>query len=114
MADGCDGDGADLVLRSGLWRAASVETVKVSSRGRIVIPKRLREAHGIGSGDQLTVSSVGDELRLKPLSAVAPTTLGEVAGMLHRPGMKRVSDDEIEARIGRQLLAEDEATKFRR
>jgi AbrB family looped-hinge helix DNA binding protein len=90
-----------------------VETIKVSSKGQIVIPKRLREAHGIRSGDQFTVSSVGDELRLRPLPAIAPTTVREVAGMLHRPGMERVSDEETEARIIRRLLAEDEATKSR-
>ncbi len=90
-----------------------METIKVSSKGQIVIPKRLREAQGIRSGDRFTVSSVGDELRLRPLPAIAPTTVREVAGMLHRPGMERVSDEETEARIIRRLLAEDEATKSR-
>lgn len=43
-----------------------METVKVSSKGQIVIPKEMREAQGITAGTQFVVSAVGDEIRLRP------------------------------------------------
>ncbi len=90
-----------------------METARISSKGQIVIPKAVRDAHGIRTGDRFIVSSIGNELRLKPAEASTPTSLQEVAGMLYQPGRKKLSDTEIEKRIARQILAEDDATKSR-
>jgi hypothetical protein len=70
-------------------------------------------AHSIPTGDRFIVSSNGDELRLTPAPEFTLTSLDAVAGMLHRPGRKKLSDAEIERRIARQILAEDAATKSR-
>jgi AbrB family looped-hinge helix DNA binding protein len=94
-----------------LQRRQPMDTARISSKGQIVIPKAIRDAHRIRTGDRFTVYSVGNELRLKPVEASIPTSLKEVAGMLHQAGRKKVSDAEIERRIARQLLAEDAATK---
>ncbi|MGO8756333.1 MAG: AbrB/MazE/SpoVT family DNA-binding domain-containing protein [Gallionellaceae bacterium] len=90
-----------------------METVKVSSKGQIVIPKSLRDAHHIHAGDRFIVSSVAGELHLKPASAIVESTLKSVAGMLHRTGAKKLAEKEIERRIKLKLLSEDAASKTR-
>lgn len=90
-----------------------METVKVSSKGQIVIPKSLRETHHIRSGDKFIVTAVGDELRLKPASAGKQSSLKAVAGMLRRTGAKKPTDKQIEARIAATLRKADEASKSR-
>ena len=44
-------------------------TTKVSARGRIVIPKPLREKYGLGKGAQVQVVDYGGVLALVPLQA---------------------------------------------
>ena len=89
-----------------------METVKVSSKGQVVIPKSLRDACHIHAGDQFIVSSVAGELHFKPASAMAESTLKSVADMLHRAGVKKLAE-KIERRIKRKLLSDDAASKTR-
>jgi len=42
-------------------------TVKVSSKGQIVLPKSIREKFGIKEGDELEVLDFGDEIVIVPL-----------------------------------------------
>lgn len=88
-----------------------METVKVSSKGQIVIPKSLRESHHIQTGDVLMVSSFQGELRLKPIPPAPEISLESVAGMLQKPGRKKLSDAELDEGIGDQLLEDDLATR---
>jgi AbrB family looped-hinge helix DNA binding protein len=88
-----------------------METVKVSSKGQIVIPKSLRDSCHIRTGDTFVVSQVGGELRLRPATALRQSSLESVAGMLHRPGRQKLSNADIERAIGHELLADDMATK---
>ncbi len=44
-----------------------MHTVKVSTKGWVVIPKELREKHGIDKGTQVQVIEYGDILALVPL-----------------------------------------------
>lgn len=90
-----------------------METVKVSSKGQIVIPKSLRESHRIHSGDSFVVTSVGDELHFKPAPATGQSSLRAVAGMLHRPHAKKQSDKQLARHIAARLRDEDEASKSR-
>ena len=43
-----------------------METVKVSSKGQIVIPKALREAGHIQAGTEVIISAIADGLMLTP------------------------------------------------
>ena len=88
-----------------------MEKVTISSKGQVVIPKSLRQAHHIQTGDQFIVSAVGDELRFRPAPTIDRADLKSVAGMLMRAATEAQSDDEIDKRIGAQLLVEDVATK---
>ncbi|WP_456365998.1 AbrB/MazE/SpoVT family DNA-binding domain-containing protein [Thermococcus sp.] len=42
-------------------------TVKVSSKGQIVLPKIIREKFGIREGDEIEVLDLGDEIVLVPV-----------------------------------------------
>jgi AbrB family looped-hinge helix DNA binding protein len=90
-----------------------METVKVSSKGQVVIPKSLRESHRIRTGDSLIITAVGDELHLKPAPSVQQSNLKSVAGMLYRAGTIKVSDKQLEKRISARLHDEDKASKSR-
>ena len=90
-----------------------METVKVSSKGQIVIPKSLRDANRIHTGDSFVVTVVGDELRLKPAPTVGQTSLKSVAGMLHRPGAKKLSDRQLQQCAWYPLLAAKKASNSR-
>ncbi|MGQ9602124.1 MAG: AbrB/MazE/SpoVT family DNA-binding domain-containing protein [Candidatus Bipolaricaulia bacterium] len=47
---------------------ALVETTKISSKGQVVIPKRLREELGLQVGDSLVIALQDDRLILRKLS----------------------------------------------
>lgn len=88
-----------------------METVKVSSKGQVVIPKAIRQAHRITAGTALVVTTVGDEIRMKPALSIEPTTVQEVAGCLYRKGRKKLSEAETRFRIGKLLKARDRARR---
>lgn len=50
-----------------------MSVVKVSSKGQIVLPKKLRDDLGIKEGDRLEVSRQGDQLVIK-ISTAAETS----------------------------------------
>jgi AbrB family looped-hinge helix DNA binding protein len=88
-----------------------MDIARISSKGQIVIPKSLRDSHRIRTGDRFIVSSVGDELRLRPVSGIDQVSLDSVAGMLHDASRRKLGDADVEARIGARLLEDDNATK---
>lgn len=46
-----------------------METVKLSTKGQLVIPKEIRDALHLAAGTEFAVSFVGNEIRLTPLPA---------------------------------------------
>lgn len=44
------------------------EVVRVSSKGQIVIPRRMRERFGLKAGDMLVIASDGENILIKTLS----------------------------------------------
>jgi len=88
-----------------------VETVKLSTKGQLVIPKQVREDHHLVVGTEFVVSFVGDEIRLKPLPMFPPTTVADTAGLLAQRGKKKLSEEELRASIGKRLQARDAATR---
>ncbi|HUF80355.1 MAG TPA: AbrB/MazE/SpoVT family DNA-binding domain-containing protein [Burkholderiales bacterium] len=88
-----------------------METVKVSSKGQIVIPKEMREAQGITAGTQFVVSAVGDEIRLRPAPLFAPSTHAQAAGCLRRKGRKAPTDAQMKAAVRARAKRLDDAAK---
>ena len=90
-----------------------METVKVSSKGQIVIPKAMREAGHIQAGTELVIYAIADGLMLTPAQRIKPTKVADGLGMLARPSRKILSDAEVKRRIGAMLRIRDEATRTR-
>ena len=88
-----------------------MKTVRVSSKGQIVIPKAIRESQHIKTGTEFVISSVGSELRLTPAHSLEKTSIKEAAGILHRRGRKYLGEDATRKAIGRMITARDKATR---
>ena len=90
-----------------------MDTVKVSSKGQIVIPKAIRESRHIKAGTELVISVAGDELRLTPAPALKRTSIKDAAGILHRPGRRYLGEEKTKRAIGRMIAARDKTTRTR-
>lgn len=88
-----------------------METVKLSTKGQIVIPKDIRESHHLSPGTEFSIVFMGDEIRLKPLPVFAETRVEDGMGLLARKGRKRLSDEATDLAIGDMLKEADEASK---
>ncbi len=88
-----------------------MNTVKLSTKGQIVIPKEIRKAVHLVAGMELTVVLIGDEIRIRPTSALPRISVEEAAGCLHRPRRKLVEEEEVQQAIGELLKAQDDATR---
>ncbi len=73
-----------------------MKDVKLSSKGQITLPKPVREALGVGPGDQVRFLILGDQVRI-----VKPIDIMSLAGMLKpyiKPGQV-VSIEEMDEAI---------------
>jgi len=76
----------------------------VTSKGQTTIPKEVRDQLGLEQGARIewTVKDGKATVRPRKLRAV------DLAGILHRPGMKPISVEEMNEAIGRYLAEDDE------
>jgi len=88
-----------------------METVKLSSKGQIVIPKQIRQAQHLAAGTEFFVSCVEGEIRLAPAPAFPKTRVEDGLGMLARKGRRQLSDEETRRAVGVMLKRHDEASK---
>ena len=88
-----------------------METVKLSTKGQLVIPKEIRKAHHLAVGTEFVVSFVGNEIHLTPLPMFPRTTVAGTAGLLSKRGQQSGSEEKTRARIGKTLKARDLATR---
>ncbi|HZP93907.1 MAG TPA: AbrB/MazE/SpoVT family DNA-binding domain-containing protein [Burkholderiales bacterium] len=88
-----------------------MDTVKLSSKGQIVIPKNIREAHKLTTGTEFIISFVGDEIRLVPAPHFPRTEVERGLGILHRRGRKRLTEEETRAKILDLVSTKDKATR---
>ncbi|MDD5058518.1 MAG: AbrB/MazE/SpoVT family DNA-binding domain-containing protein [Sideroxydans sp.] len=88
-----------------------METITLSTKGQLVIPKEIRKAHHLAVGTKFSVSFVGDEIRLTPLPMFPRTTVADAAGMLAKRGQKTTSEAKTRASISKTLKARDLATR---
>ena len=88
-----------------------METVKMSSKGQIVIPKAMRDSHHLQAGVEFVIIEEGNSLRLVPAANVKRATVDEVGGILHRTGRAPMSDDDMRAALRAKAKANDDASK---
>lgn len=85
-------------------------TVRVSSKGQIVIPRQLRAAFHIEAGSELSIFAEGDEIRLRQAEQRFPRT--EVAaglGLLAKPGRAVPAPEGIKRAVGELLKTKNAA-----
>lgn len=88
-----------------------METVKLSTKGQLVIPREIRKTHHLAVGTEFVVSFVGDEIRLTPLPMFARTTVAAAAGLLAKRGQKGIREAKTRASISKTIKARDTATR---
>jgi len=81
-------------------RRGAMETTRLSEKGQIVIPKRIRSVHNWEPGLEFSVEDLGDSIALKPISSFKQTRLGDVLGCTQYRG-KRKSLKEMDDAIAK-------------
>lgn len=79
----------------------AVPMATLTSKGQTTIPKEVRDHLGLKPGDRIAFYLDKDRrvvLRAKNRDVM------ELAGMLHRPGMKPVSVEEMNEAIGKAIV----------
>jgi len=82
-----------------------VDSIKLSSKGQVIIPKHIRSAYHWESGQELILIDTGDGILLKPKAPFSESTLSEVAGCLHYAGAAKTVDEMNDA-IAKGLKAQ--------
>lgn len=81
-----------------------METVRLSSKGQIVIPKSLRTAFHLEAGSELAIFAEGDEIHLRQAEQrFARTDIGAGLGLLAKPGRQAPAESAIKDAVGEML-----------
>jgi len=88
-----------------------MDTVKLSSKGQIVIPKAMRDDMHLPPGTEFVISMTATGLTLTPKTLFPKVSVREVRGFLARCGRTSPDDAEIKERIKARLKAHDDASK---
>ena len=85
-----------------------METTKLSTKGQVILPKTIRDAHRWNPGTEFLVQEVHDGVLLRPAKLFPPARFEEVAGCLHYTGrpktvgqMHRAIANEVKRRHAR-------------
>ncbi len=80
-------------------------TTRLSSKGQIILPKPVRDAHGWEPGTDFTVEDVADGVILRPVRKKKGTTkLSDLAGCLKYDGPPKTIE-EMDAAITAEIRA---------
>jgi AbrB family looped-hinge helix DNA binding protein len=79
-----------------------METTRLSTKGRVVVPKSIRVAHNWPAGMAFTVAERDGGILFKPAAGFSRTTLEEVAGYAGYQG-KTKTIQEMNAGIARKV-----------
>jgi AbrB family looped-hinge helix DNA binding protein len=86
-----------------------MQTTRLSSKGQIILPKAVRDAHHFQPGLEFVVEEHPDGIFLRPLrTAFAPTRLEDILGCAGYRGPALTIDD-MDAAIARGALAVSDA-----
>jgi antitoxin PrlF len=80
-------------------------TATLTSKGQVTIPKAVRDALHLSMGDKVefTLSTEGEAI-LRPVTR----RVDEVFGLLHKPGRRTATVEEMDAAIARRLREEQD------
>ena len=80
----------------------------LSSKGQVILPKEIRDAHHWRPGTQFVVETQGDEVLLRPVLPFKPSRLEDVVGCLRWRGKPKTL-----AQMDRAITAELKARRDR-
>ena len=90
--------GQEIKRRHAAAKIAPAETTRLSSKGQVVLPLKIRDARGWKPGTKFTVEETGDGILLRPARSFPPSTLDEIVGFLKYKGKPKTlaqMDDAI-------------------
>ena len=79
-------------------------TTTLTSKGQMTLPKSVRDDLEVKAGDKIDVVKEDGRYVLKPRNKGAM----ELYGILHRPGEKALSVEEMDEALGKALGEDDE------
>ncbi len=88
-----------------------METVKLSSKGQIVIPKNIRDDLHLPAGTEFVISRTATGLTLTPTAIFPTTSVRDVRGILAKRGRHLPPEAELKASIKARLKARNDASK---
>jgi AbrB family looped-hinge helix DNA binding protein len=74
-----------------------VETTRLSSKGQVVLPSSIRNAHRWETGTEFQVQETSEGILLKPVATAKDTRIEDVAGCLK--ATRRVSLADMDAAV---------------
>jgi AbrB family looped-hinge helix DNA binding protein len=83
--------------------SARVEVTRLSSKGQIVLPSSIRNAHQWKAGTEFQVRETPEGILLKLLDGQAESRLEDVAGCLK--AKRRISLAEMDAAVAQEVKA---------
>lgn len=79
-------------------------TATITSKGQITLPKEVRDDLQLKEGDRVSFEKVDGRYVLRPQNK----NIMDLAGVLHRPGEKALSIEEMDEKLGEALREDDE------
>ena len=82
-----------------------MQTTRLSSKGQVILPKSVREAHRWRPGTEFVVEELPDGIVLRASKPFAPSRLEDVAGILHyrgKPKSLAQMDEAIRTEVKRR------------
>jgi antitoxin PrlF len=79
----------------------------ITSKGQITLPKEVRDRHSLKPGDTVEFFEEGGRTWVQPRNLRAL----DLAGILHRPGMKVVTVEEMDDAVAEAVVEDDERIK---
>jgi AbrB family looped-hinge helix DNA binding protein len=88
-----------------------METIRLSTKGRIVLPKAIRTSRAWGPGTEFTVEETGDGIVLRPAGHFLETDLDQVAGCLRsKRNSKTVA--QMDAAVRREVSGRHDRGRY--
>ena len=82
-----------------------MESLKLSSKGQVIIPKHIRSAYHWETGQELILIDTGAGILLRPKTPFVESKLSEVAGSLNYAGPTKTLNDINDA-VASGLIAQ--------
>ena len=82
-----------------------MESLKLSSKGQVIIPKHIRSSYHWETGQELILIDTGAGILLRPKTPVVESKLSEVAGSLNYRGPAKTIENMNDA-IASGLMAQ--------